>query len=68
MEMGFQVTDVKKPLLSVNRLCEKGNIVQFGCENQHNLVMNVETGERLQLTKRGNCWVLPGEFGDAGRF
>ena len=68
VEMGFQVTDVKKPLLSVNRLCEKGNIVQFGPKPQHNYVMNVETGERLQMAKRGNCWVLPGEFGEARHF
>ena len=26
----FQVCDVKKPLVSVKRICEKGNIIQFG--------------------------------------
>ena len=26
----FQVTDVRKPLLAVRRLVERGNVVQFG--------------------------------------
>ena len=28
----FQVTDVRKPLVSVRRLTEKGNVVQFSDE------------------------------------
>ena len=68
LEIGFQVTDVKKPLLAVRRLCEKGNVVQFGPEAHHNFVMNVTTGERLTLKRRGNSWVLPGKFVDVGGF
>ena len=68
LEMGFQVTDVKKPLLAVSRLCERGNLVQFGPEPHQNFVMNVATGERLTMLRRGNSWVLPGEFAEAGRF
>ena len=30
MSLGFQVADVKKPLVSVRRITEKGNLVQFG--------------------------------------
>ena len=66
--MGFQVTDVKKPLLSVSCLCEKGHVVQFGPDAQSSFVMNVATGERLCLQRRGNSWVIPGEFAQAARF
>ena len=68
LEMGFQVTDVKKPLLAVSRLCEKGNIVQFGPDPCQNFVYNVASGERLMLQRRGNSWVIPGEFAEAGDF
>ena len=30
MNLKFQVADVAKPLVSVRRIAEKGNIVQFG--------------------------------------
>ncbi len=30
MGLNFQVTDVRKPLLAVKRITEKGNVVQFG--------------------------------------
>ena len=68
LEMGFQVTDVKKPLLAVSRLCDKGNVVQFGPESHHNFVMNVTTGEKLHMKRRGNSWVLAGDFSEAGHF
>ena len=29
MNLGFQVADVKKPLIAVKRICEKGDIVSF---------------------------------------
>ena len=66
--MRFEVTDVKKPLLAVSRLCERGNVVQFGPEPHHNFVMNVATGERISMRRRGNSWVLPGELYAQSRF
>ena len=68
LQIGFQVTDVKKPLLAVRRLCENGNVVQFGPDQHHNFVMNVASGERIQLVRRGNSWVIPSEFVEPGRF
>ena len=68
MEMGFEVTDVKKPLLAVSRICEKGNIVHFGPEPNHNYIKNLIIGERLILKRRGNSWVLLGELADANHF
>ena len=68
LDIGFQVTDVKKPLLSVRRLCEQGNVVQFGQDVRNSYVVNVATGERIPLERRGNSWVIPGEFARPGRF
>ena len=68
LEMGFEVTDVKKPLLAVSRICEKGNVVQFGPEACHNFIMNIATGERLFMKRRGNSWVLVGELVDTSHF
>ena len=66
--VGFQVTDVKKPLMAVSRICEKGNIVQFGPDDQHNYIMNIESGEKLFMTRRGNSYVLRGELAEANPF
>ena len=68
LEIGFQVTDVKKPLLAVRRLCENGNVVQFRPDANSNFLMNVKTGERIQMVRRGKSWVIPGEFARPGRF
>ena len=68
LEMGFQVTDAKKPLLSVSRLCENGNLVQFGPRPGDSFAQSVATGEKLQLEKRGNSWVIPGELAQNAGF
>ena len=54
--VGFEVTDVKKPLMSVKRICEKGNLVQFGPDES--FIQNLESGEKLMMHKRGNTYVL----------
>ena len=58
--VGFEVTDVKKPLLSVKRVCEKGNTVHFGPGDSDNYIQNVASGERIRLHRRGNSYVLRG--------
>ena len=60
LSMRFQVTDVQKPLLAVSRLLEQGNVVQFGKQPGHSFIMNVDTGDKLLLERRGNSWVIPG--------
>ena len=62
LDIGFQVTDVKKPLLSVRRLCEQGNVVQFGQDSQNSFVKNLQTSECIPLEKRGHSWVIHSEF------
>ena len=66
LAMNFQVTDVRKPLLSVSRLCEQGNLVQFGPRDSDNYIQNVAGGQKLRLERRGNSWVIPGKLAEAG--
>ena len=68
LDIGFQVTDVKKPLLSVRRLCEQGNVVQFGQDSRTSFVQNVATGEQIPLERRGNSWVIRSTFVEPGCF
>ena len=58
----FQVTDVKKPLLAVRRLVEKGNIVMFGAEPRQNYIENVETKRRIPMEKKGGAFVIKAHF------
>ena len=66
--VGFEVTDVQKPLMSVSRICEKNNVVQFGPQAEHNFIQNISTGEKLYLKRRGNSYVLPGELAESNPF
>ena len=58
----FQVTDVRKPLLAVRRLVEKGNVVQFGPEPKQNYIMNVQTGKRIEMERKGGSFVIGANF------
>ena len=60
--MRFQVTDVKKPLLAVRRLTEKGNIVQFGGEAGQSFIANAATGKKIMMEKRGGSFVIKAQF------
>ena len=62
MSLGFQVSEVQKPLAAVWRIAEKGNIVQFGPKPEHNFIQSVSTGDRLPMIKRGGSYVLNAEF------
>ena len=58
----FQVTDVKKPLLAVRRLVERGNVVSFGPGPNDNYIKNVETGKTIPMEKRGGSFVIKAHF------
>ena len=60
--VGFEVTDVKKPLLSVKRICEKGHTVHFGPNDADNFIQNIVSGERLKMQRKGNSYVIRGEL------
>ena len=54
--------DVRKPLASVSRICEKGNIVQFGPCAVDNFIQSVATKEKVFMKKKGNSYVLEGDL------
>ena len=53
MGLRFQVTDVRKPLLAVRRLVERGNVVSFGPGPSDNYIQSIETGRKIPMERRG---------------
>ena len=64
MSLCFQVKDVKKPLVAVHRICEKGNRVCFGPKEQDNFIQNVNSGNQIYTRKQRGSFVVDGQFGD----
>ena len=62
MSLGFQVSDVQKPLVAVRRIAEKGNLVQFGPKAEDNYIENVSTGSRIMMIRKGGSYVIPAEM------
>ena len=62
VSLGFQVSDVQKPLAAVRRIAEKGNLVQFGPRVEDNFVMNVATKRKILMTRKGGSYVIDVEF------
>ena len=58
----FLETDVKKPLLAVRRLVERGNVVSFGPGPGHNYIKNFEAGKKIPMERRGGSFVLKAHF------
>ena len=54
----FQACDVKRPLAAVRRICEKGNIVQFGPKSEDNFIMNVSSQEKIWLQQERGQYVM----------
>ena len=54
----FQACNVKRPLAAVRRICEKGNIVQFGPTDADNFIMNVSTKEKVWLQQERGQYVM----------
>ena len=53
MGLSFQVADVRKPLIAVKRITEKGNHVMFGPNPEDNYIENKKTGDKMQLHSNG---------------
>ena len=63
MSLGFQVAAVKKPLIVVKRITEKGNHVAFGPQEEDNYILNKATGHRMMLKPRGKgSYVMEVQF------
>ena len=54
----FQACNVKRPLAAVRRICEKGNIVQFGPKEADNFIMNVSTRDKVMLKQERGQYVM----------
>ena len=54
----FTVCDVKKPLVSVKRICEKGNIIQFGPNKKDSFIMNVKSKEKIYLIEENGQYMM----------
>ena len=68
MKLAFQVADVKKPLISVKRIVEKGNFVSFGPEEGDNFIMNKKSGNKIKLRPNGRgSYLMDVEFVGGGR-
>ena len=53
---------MKKPLLAVRRLVERGNLVSFGPGPGDNYIKNLETGKKIPMERRGGSFVLKAHF------
>ena len=63
IKVDFQVAAVKKPLISVKRICEKGNRVCFGPEEKDNFVVNTKTNKKVLLRPNGKgSYLLDAKF------
>ena len=49
----FQVCNVKKALIAVKRICEKGNQVSFGPKDEDNYIQNISTGDKIMMRPNG---------------
>ena len=53
----FQVTDVRKPLLAVRMLVEKGNKVVLAGDDEESFIMNKGTKVKIPVKKKGGAFV-----------
>jgi hypothetical protein len=60
--MSFQVSDVTKPLASVARIFEHGNIVQFGSEDGESFMVFKKTGKKIPITRQRGSFIINVEF------
>ena len=58
----FQVTDVRKPLLAVRRLVERGCTVTLANGEGESYILNKETRVRIPVVKKGGSFVIEARF------
>ena len=59
-----QVTDVHRPLMSVSRICDKGNRVVF--EDHGGYIESLTTGKKIQVHRDRNVYRLQVKVPDSG--
>ena len=62
IELKFQVTDVRKPVLAVRKLVEKGNKVVFAGDDEESYIMNKATKVKIPVKKKGGAFVIEAHF------
>ena len=62
MGLTFQVTDVKKPLLVVRRLVERGNRVVLSAVDVESHIYNYDTKKKVPIKKKGGPFVVEAHF------
>ena len=68
MKLEFQVADVKKPLIAVKRIAEKGNHISFGPGTGDNYIENRESGYRIPMRESGSgSYLMDVEFSNGSR-
>ena len=60
--MKFLVTDTKKPLAAVSSIVDEGNVVVFGPGPWGSLIQNVQSGEKIMMTRRKGTYVIAVDF------
>ncbi len=58
----FQATDVKKPLLAVRRLVERGNKVVLSANEGESYIHHVGTKVKVPVRKKGGSFVIEARF------
>ena len=58
----FQVTGVKKPLLAVRRLVEKGCTVTLGGGEGESFIKSKETEVRIPVVRKSGSFVIEARF------
>ena len=66
--MVFQACDVKRPLAAVNKICAKGNIVQFGPGVNDNFIQNISTKEKIWLSQERGQYVMEASLKSSSPF
>jgi hydrogenase maturation factor HypE len=56
------VTDVKKPLLAVRRLVEKGNTVVLAEGDGESFIQHTASKTRIPVKKKGGSFVIEAHF------
>jgi hypothetical protein len=58
----FQVTEVGKPLASVSKILDKGNVVVFSRGKKGSYILNEKTGSKIALKEDKGTFVMDVEF------
>ena len=49
---------MKRPLVAVHRITERGNIIQFGPRAEDNFIKEIAIGQKIGIRKKGRSYVM----------